>query len=261
MSIELRNKMSFQDAAFYGVLAGLYVHHNLNRNMFFRKKTYCNCTALSVLFFLQEKTMDKLRQCAELYKNLLDIKYKIVLGRKGVKTEIMLSFLKENFFHLIGLHKLKDIRYPYKNSSENFDAIIDGKITYDMISKSKYFQSDDKKNCIGIKYRVEYFIHLLDMLDSNNLIFKYNSKINSWSKIRAEYIFECRDYDEKLYLFIDSNNGKKEMFCKTFFPEAHTDYTARQAKMTLLYKEKINVKAGESIIQFDKLNIPKEKIS
>jgi len=205
--------------------------------------------------------MDKLKKCAELYKNLFDIKYKIILGRKGFKTEIILSFCKEDFFHLIGLHKLKDIRYPFKNSSKNFDAIIDGRITYDMISKSQHFEPDDKRKWEGIRYRVEYFIHLVDMLDSNNLVFKYNSNVNNWSRIKAEYVFESRDYDKNLYLFIDSENGNNDRFCRTFFPQMYVDYTLRQTKMTLLYKEKINVKAGESIIQFDKLNIPQEKIS
>lgn len=35
----------------------------------------------------------------------------------------------------------------------------------------------------------------------------------------------------------------------------YVNYTDRQPKMALLYKEKINVRLGESIVQLDKIGI------
>lgn len=199
--------------------------------------------------------MDKLKRCAKMYESLFEIKYRIILGRKSKETEIMLSFQKDDFFHLIGLHKLKDVRYPFKNSADNFDAILLDDITYELISKSKHFEPNPDIKWEGIKYRVEYFIHLIDLLDSTNLVFKYNSKINNWSRIKAEYVFESREFDKNLYLFIDIGNGNKDRFCRSFFPEMYVNYTDRQPKMALLYKEKINVRLGESIVQLDKIGI------
>lgn len=103
--------------------------------------------------------MDKLKRCAKMYESLFEIKYRIILGRKSKETEIMLSFQKDDFFHLIGLHKLKDVRYPFKNSADNFDAILLDDITYELISKSKHFEPNPDIKWEGIKYRVEYFIH------------------------------------------------------------------------------------------------------
>lgn len=43
-------------------------------------------------------------------------------------------------------------------------------------------------------------------------------------------------------------------FRRSFFPKGDKDYTAGQAKYTLLYKKKINKITGESEIQYDKLS-------
>lgn len=46
--------------------------------------------------------------------------------------------------------------------------------------------------------------------------------------------------------------------CRTFFPKAEKDYTKGQPRYTLLKKEKINLKTGETIVQYDRLT-PKLK--
>ena len=54
--------------------------------------------------------MDKLQQRAIAFKQLINYQYKIKLGRKGQIHNIVIDFQKQDFFHLIGLQKLKDIR-------------------------------------------------------------------------------------------------------------------------------------------------------
>ncbi len=53
--------------------------------------------------------MNKLQERAFSFKKLIDYEYKIVLGRKGKKTELVINFEKTDFPHLIGLHKLTDV--------------------------------------------------------------------------------------------------------------------------------------------------------
>lgn len=198
--------------------------------------------------------MDKLRNCAIIFQQLFDIEYKIILGRKNVNTEIILGFNKKDFFHLIGLQKLIDVEFPTKNKEKIYDLILENHITYDLISKSKHFYSNENIKYVGINDRINYFTYIQAVLDSNNFVFKYNINANNWSDIKAEFVFENQDYDRSIYLFIDRDGLTPIRFCRSFFPKGSLDYTKKSTRMTLLYKEKINKRLNENIIQFDRLN-------
>lgn len=191
--------------------------------------------------------MDKLQERAFAFKRLLDYECKIVLGRKGKKTELVLSFEKSDFPHLIGLHKFTDVLNGNIATGKLFDECLSGKLIYDTISKSEFFP----------KYinRFEYFNQLEKMLDSNDTVFKCNTnRMSSFSRIIAD--FELKNVYEELvfYLFIEKRYKSDKQYCKSFIQESNIDYTYGQTKMTLLFKEKINTKTGESIVQYDRLS-------
>ena len=197
--------------------------------------------------------MTILKERAEAFKKLFDIQYKIILGRKGKTVEFIVSFEKEHFFHLIGLHKLKDISYPTKNKGKLFDIILNEDITYEMVKKSDYFSSNKKDKYPGIEDRINSLIKLEEILDSNYLTFKYNKHHMRWSDIKFKYVFESVGYEIPIYIFIDEISSEGNMGCVSMFPKFINNYTNRQTNMTLLYKEKINLKTGESVVQLNKL--------
>lgn len=93
------------------------------------------------------------------------------------------------------------------------------------------------------------------MLDSNDIIFKCNtSTLRRFSKIMAD--FELKNTFENLifYLFIEKRTYSKNQYCKSFINDNEVDYTYGQTKMTLLYKEKITKRTGESVVQYDRLS-------
>ena len=191
--------------------------------------------------------MDKLQERALSFKRLLDFEYKIVLGRKGETTEIVIGFEKTDFPHLIGLHKLTDVLNGNIAREKLFNECIKGKISYDKISQSNSFEK--------LGNRFEYFDKLEQMLDSNEIVFKCNTKqMADFSKIIAD--FELKNVFEELvfYLFIEKRGSTGKQYCKSFIQENDIDYTYGQTKMTLLYKEKINIKTGETEIQYDRLS-------
>lgn len=49
--------------------------------------------------------MDKLQKCAKAFENLLEIQYRIIIGRKGKTAELVIGFSKLDFHHLMGLGK------------------------------------------------------------------------------------------------------------------------------------------------------------
>ncbi len=190
--------------------------------------------------------MDKLQVRTLSFKRLLDYEYKIILGRKGKRTELILDFEKTDFPHLIGLHKLTDVLNGNIATEKLFDNCLTGKVSYDTVSKSDFFKK--------IGNRFEYFDKLEEMLDSNNIIFKCNTNnMATFSRIIAD--FEIKNIYEELifYLFIEKRSHSEKQYCKSFIQESNIDYTYGQTKMALLYKEKINKTTGEKEIQYDKL--------
>ena len=73
--------------------------------------------------------MDKLQKCAKAFENLLEIQYRIIIGRKGKTAELVIGFSKLDFHHLMGLGKLKDLRIAKQNRGSVFDEIITGIMT------------------------------------------------------------------------------------------------------------------------------------
>ncbi|MCM1090372.1 MAG: PBECR4 domain-containing protein [Butyrivibrio sp.] len=191
--------------------------------------------------------MDKLLECAKAYEKLLDVQYRIVIGRKGKTEELCIRFSKWDFHHLVGLGKLKDLRLARKNRRLVFDDILEGKITYENISVSRYINQ--------IENRFVPFMHIKDLLDDNRLIFRYNIKLNRFSLIEADYVLSTPHEGNDIYIFLAKEKDNGFYFCRSFFPREQKDYTRGQAAWTMLYKERIHLSTGESQIQYDRLNI------
>lgn len=190
--------------------------------------------------------MDKLQERAEAFRKLLRYEYKIKLGRKGKLTELTIDFERSDFFHLIGLHKLTDIVNGRFGTDKIFKDCLNGNISYDMILKSEFFYK--------LGNRFEYFNRIEEMLDSNDIIFKCNTNsMRKYSRIIAD--FELKNVYENLifYLFIEKRAKSTNQYCKSFIHDNIVDYTYKQTKMTLLYKEKINKQTGEHVVQYNKL--------
>lgn len=137
--------------------------------------------------------MEHLQACAKAFERLLDIRYHIVIGRKGKLTELNILFDPTEFHHLVGLHKLHDLRLARGNREKIFYQILSGSLSMDDLRKSRYFSNIEK--------RMEPFHNLETFLDGNNLIFRYNKKLQSFSLIEAEYLLST-PYESTGYLYL-----------------------------------------------------------
>ena len=190
--------------------------------------------------------MDKLFECAKAFEGLLNVEYHMLIGRKGKAVELRVKFEKVEFHHLIGLHKLKDLRLARGNREKIFGEILSGKITLSDIEKSKYY---DK-----IKNRIEPFARIETIFDQNNLIFRYNERKQTFSMIEAEYLLSTPCCSTDVYIFLDKKSITGDFFCRSFFPKEEKDYTEGQAVYTLLRKEKTDIKSGMRQLQYDRLS-------
>ena len=196
--------------------------------------------------------MENIRKCAMAFEALLNYEYHFIIGRKGQLKEFYLTFDKSDFHHLIGLHKLRDITQIQQGMREKiFYKILRGEISEELIKKSSYYDQ--------MESRIVPLTSLEEMLDGNNLIFRYNEKIQKFSLIKAEYLLEGKADNIPVFLFLGKRNkDEKEQMCRTFFRIEDKDYTEGQPKYTLLKKEKVHLPTGNAVTQFDKLSM-KEK--
>jgi hypothetical protein len=127
--------------------------------------------------------MDDLQKCALAFQKLLNYEYHFVVGRKGQKREFYLNFNEADFHHLAGLHKLKDIAQIQQGMrSKIFNQILIGEISTVLIEKSTYYSQ--------MVERILPLTDLENMLDDNQLIFRYNEKVHKYSLIQADYLLE-----------------------------------------------------------------------
>lgn len=189
--------------------------------------------------------MDKLQKCAKAFENLLEIQYRIIIGRKGKTVELVIGFSKLDFHHLMGLGKLKDLRIAKQNRGSVFDEIITGITTYETLTKSRYLAQ--------IENRFEPLALVEQLLDDNRLVFRYNTKLNQFSLIEADYLLSTPFENSDIYIFIAEHKDTGKYFCRSFFPKEKKDYTEGQPRYTMLYKEKRNMATGEIAVQYDRL--------
>lgn len=191
--------------------------------------------------------MDLLMECAAAFHHLMNYQYRFVLGRKGKKKEITLGFSETDFHHLVGLHKLKDIEVARQSRSIVFRDILNGRITYQTLLKSEFFNS--------IQSRIQTFPDIEKMLDQEQIIFRYNKKIYPYSAIESEFLVKIGEGIALniAFLFLDKVN-QGLYYCRSFFPMEKTDYSKGQMQYTLLKKEKYELSTGGNNILYDRFS-------
>lgn len=123
--------------------------------------------------------------------------------------------------------------------------ILNGKLTLEQIQKSAFYKE--------MESRLYPLSALEQILDSNDMIFRYNAKTHAFSLIQADYLLQ-NDFDgSPVYLFLAKRSYDDTLVCRTFFPKSSIDYAEGQPRYTLLRKEKINLQTGTQIIQYDRL--------
>ena len=100
--------------------------------------------------------------------------------------------------------------------------IQDRKIKARVLTKEQIESSDMYGK---VADRVDLLPFLEDLFDSNDTVFKYNEKKNSFLMIKADYLMKNRLDDTYL--------------CRSFSPESNRDYTKNQASWTLLYNDRV----------------------
>ncbi len=198
--------------------------------------------------------MDKLQKIAMAYQNIMPIQYYFEIAKKQVGHQFTISFEKGDFFHLAGLHKLRDVTVLQvkKNKESIFNSIVNGEISFSQIENS-FFYNDIEK-------RLSYLGKLQSLLDNNQIVFQYLESKNKASRIKAEYLMEEGYEKDILFMFLSRRNKHMPqnipiMCCRSFFPMEQLDYSKNQPSYTLIKKIKIDTVTGTKTVQYDRNKI------
>lgn len=197
--------------------------------------------------------MDLLKKAALEFDKLLSNTYYFEIARKNSLKKFVLDFMPHDFHHIVGLHKLLDIGLVQTGARDKvYYDILNGQIDSLDIKKSNYY--DDIKNRLELVGQIE------DMLDSNQIVFKYLKKENLFSRIEADYLLENAHKTGVIYIFLSERSKAEKghiptMCCRSFFPMNQLDYTRNQPSYTLLKKIKIDSVTGNRTVQYDRSKI------
>lgn len=93
-----------------------------------------------------------------------------------------MGFSETDFHHLAGLHKLRDISIAKENRQTVFRDILAGRITYRTIEKSGFVDES--------RLRLETFQFIEDLLDGEQLVFRFSKKVLPYSLIDGEFLLK-----------------------------------------------------------------------
>lgn len=189
--------------------------------------------------------MHNVYDCILAFEKLLDKEYRLILGRKGVSVKLRISFEKKECFHLMGLQYLTDRPELIHDREKIFDSIRQHQITAEHLESSDHYKK--------IADRIDMLPLLEDIIDSNDTIFKYNRKLNTYSVIKADYLMKNAVKGKNVFVFLAENGETGNYYCRSFFPETKMDYARNQPSWTLLYKEKTDKSTGEKEILYNRL--------
>ena len=173
--------------------------------------------------------MNNIKECAEFYQTLLNRNYRFTLEDD---LRFVLFFQKQNFFHLLGLEKLKDLAaFSAYGPSVVFEKILAEEITQTDLLKSVFYPK--------IESRIRYFQELQNMLDPKQckVIVDFDKRLVDKTELKnTKYILYVRR-DENYVLFT-IGQFKLKLYAETFFLEPSKKYVSGQ---TLLEVKQIEV--------------------
>lgn len=191
--------------------------------------------------------MSTIYEAAVEFQKLMGYEYKFVFGYKGKTVDFHLRFFDDKFFHLCGLHKLKDIEILNEdtNTSNVFMKILNGEITHQKLQSSKFFYSEDVDDRIN---RVAELSTILNETMKQKLerdVYKYNNNINPFSNIKASFMIKALSKDQRtVYFIIDKNKNDPNyffglsIFSRDLLDKTQKDFAAGHTFNTLLYLSK-----------------------
>lgn len=169
------------------------------------------------------KTMDKICECANNFKKLLNKKYVFVFSLNRKIQRITLNFKTTDFRHIAGLHYIDDISIE-GNPEELFNLILEESITDSELLKSRKYSLSSIEGG-SVKDRINELCFLEKYLDVNNFIRIFQVQ-DFGSRIKADYFIESSDMarHSTAYIFFRKREEDDNFVIVSFFKKTLITY-------------------------------------
>lgn len=170
--------------------------------------------------------IDYLFDAAVFYRDhLLNKRFLITISRKKEQRSLEILFLPEQFYHLIGLHKLTDLPFLSRRSDNIFREILAGKITYQDICKSVHIME--------MHDRLIYYKEMLNVLQADSLFFK--SMRGRFKGIFSDCVLTRSVNDTAIYSFLFLKQNQDVYFpCSFFTRNEQREYTKEGTRWEII---------------------------
>ncbi len=155
--------------------------------------------------------MMKLEESLLKYEELLKKEFVIILGKKGNLSKIEIVFNKCNYYHMAGIHKIKDkIFDTASNKAYFYDKLKDNyKIKSDIVKSNHYVEIESRLDALSL---FEHFFST-DFNYSYKFI-KYNS--NSYTNIKFIFLLKIEYNNDNFYYFLNKDSSNKYIITSCF---------------------------------------------
>jgi hypothetical protein len=152
--------------------------------------------------------MDLLYEAAKDYSELLDKDYHITAVYKDEIIELSFYFLPEHFYHLIGFHKLLDVKHIAR-PRYLYTRVMSRKLTYSSIEESKFL--DEMYDRMQMFHRLN---GMIERMKSGDIIIEFSQK--NRSRIRADFLLYDLVDESYAHLFLRTDEKYGYVPCSFF---------------------------------------------
>lgn len=176
---------------------------------------------------------DILLNSALVYRDLMNVKYHVMIARKQKLVPLTISFPVEGYYHLAGF------QYAGINQLKNRKNALD-KILTETVT-SVHLRSADAYDYI--ENRLIAIAMLPELLENGRIIFHYRGHEQRWSDIRADYVASMNIGSSNMFFFTAEDSNTEQVPVSIFLRDDN-DYTQFCPGYKVLLVEKENVSDG-----------------
>ena len=181
-------------------------------------------------------------------ENIRKYFYQILIGKNKKQININLFFNKKSFFHLLGLHYLRDVfefnHHP--NAERIYSDLVKNKKKLREKASNSQFANDVCSRWEALK-KLEYILdnNLETYYDKENY---YGGRMNN---IDFDYVFDFRNDDGLIlsFYFLKGKDDEKYIMVSTFEDKEPNSHCRRA--FTLIKKNKVEIKNNRNIELFN----------
>jgi hypothetical protein len=170
-----------------------------------------------------------LKKAAINFNHLKNKEFHVTYGKNGIKTTVIVIFEEIHFYHLAGLHYIRDMQDQLNQGRVHvYNKLLSDSNLYKEIENSQHYSE--------IKARVELVLYLERLLDNDIYLYKYNS-VNKlpYSKVEYDYLIKGRYKNKVVNIFLKEDHGIYYV-CNSIFYQKD-DYARIGRSLAILSKE------------------------